>query len=106
MSVWCGDDVMKSMVALACAGWLNVPGAHPPNVAPLALGMTPWDVSQALGVPLAPVYSRGRSDVFYAVLPSGIPGFYRVDGRIYLQFRRGCLTGWTNDWRRPPRGLL
>lgn len=97
---------MKSLVALACAGWLNVPGAHPPNVTPLAFGMTPPDVSQALGVPLAPAYRRGRSEVFYAVLPSGIPGFYHVDGRIYLQFRRGCLTGWKNDWRRPPRGLF
>ncbi len=96
---------MKSVVALACAGWLSVPGAHPPNVAPLAFGMTPQDASHALGVPLAPVYSRGRSDVFYAVYSPKIPGFYHVDGRIYLQFRRGCLTGWKKDWRRPA-GIL
>ena len=97
---------MKSVVALACAGWLAVPGAHPSNVAPLAFGMTPQDAAQALGVPLTPVSVRGSSEIFYAVYSASIPGFYHVDGRIFLQFRRGCLTGWKKDWRRPPRGLL
>ena len=91
---------MKSVVALACAGWLAVPGAHPPNIAPLAFGMTPQDAAAALGVTLTPVYGRAGSEVFYAVYPASIPGFYSVDGRIYLQFRRGCLTGWKKDWRR------
>ena len=46
------------------------------------------------------------NEVFVVTRPARVPGFYRVDRRIYLQFRRGCLTGWKNDWRRPPRGLL
>jgi hypothetical protein len=43
---------MKSLVALACAGWLTVPGADPPSVAPLAFGMTPQDVANVLHAPL------------------------------------------------------
>lgn len=97
---------MKSLVALACAGWLAVPGADPPSVAPLAFGMTPQDVASALGAPLTYLHGGPRSEVFYAALPASTPGFYRVDRRIFLQFRNGCLTGWKNDWRRPPRGLF
>jgi len=97
---------MKTVAALACAGWLAVPGAHPPNVLPLAFGMTPRDAAAALGVPLTLVSRRRGSEIFYAVYPTRMPGFYFVDGRIYLQFRNGCLSGWKKDWRRPPAGLL
>jgi hypothetical protein len=27
-----------------------------------------------------------------------IPGFYPVDKGVALQFRRGHLTGWKQDW--------
>jgi hypothetical protein len=97
---------MKSLVALACAGWLAVPGADPPSVAPLAFGMTPQDAATALGAPLTYHHGRPGSEVFAATYPAAIPGFYRVDTRIFLQFRRGCLTGWKRDWSRPPRGLF
>jgi hypothetical protein len=97
---------MKSLIALTCAGWLAVPGANPPNVAPLAFGMTPQDAANALGTELTYDHGRPGSEVFSAMYSAGVPGFYRVDTRIFLQFRRGCLTGWKKDWRRPPRGLF
>jgi hypothetical protein len=31
-----------------------------------------------------------------------VPGFYPVDTRIVLQFRRGRLTGWRRDWQMRP----
>ena len=93
---------MKSLVALACAGWLTVPGADPPSVAPLAFGMTPQDVANVLHAPLTYHHGPPGSEVFYATRPARTPGFVRVDRRIYLQFRHGCLTGWKNDWRRAP----
>ena len=31
-----------------------------------------------------------------------MPGFYPVDTRIVLQFRRGRLTGWRRDWQMRP----
>jgi hypothetical protein len=73
--------------------------AHASNIWPLAFGMTPQDVADALGSPL--VYVRGRpgSEIFVTARDAGIPSFYRGSERIYLQFRRGRLTGWKNDWR-------
>src|ERR1700682_2364476 len=99
-------EVMKTLVALACAGWLTVPIADPPSVLPLAFGMTPQDAASVLGAPRTYDHGRPGNEVFVVTRPPRVPGFYRVDRRIYLQFRRGCLTGWKNDWRRPPRGLL
>jgi len=94
---------MKTLVALACAGWLTVPNADPPSTWPLAFGMTAQDVANVLGEPL--VYDHGRpgNEVFHVTVRTPVPGLYPVDKRIWLQFRRGCLTGWKNDWRRPPR---
>jgi hypothetical protein len=73
--------------------------AHASNIWPLAFGMTPQDVADALGSPL--VYVRGRpgSEIFVTARDAGIPSFYRGSERIYLQFRRGRLTGWKKDWR-------
>jgi hypothetical protein len=96
---------MKSIIALTCAGWLSAPAGLPSNVAPLAFGMTVQDVSEALRTPLTYVSGRPGSEIYSAVTPAGVPGFYRVDQRVYLQFRKGCLSGWKNDWRLQ-RGLL
>jgi hypothetical protein len=97
---------MKILVALACAGWLTVPHADPPNTLPLAFGMTPQDAAAALGAPLAYHHGGPGNEVFSAIVEAPVPGLFRVDRRIFLQFRRGCLTGWKNDWRRTPRGFL
>jgi hypothetical protein len=69
----------------------------PPNI-PLTFGMTPEQVSQTLGVPL--LYVRGRpGDELLLALPNvkGAALASRSDG-LYLQFRKGRLSGWKGDW--------
>jgi hypothetical protein len=69
----------------------------PPNI-PLSFGMSPEQASVALGVQLH--YVRGRpGDELLLAVPNvkGATLSYRSDG-LYLQFRRGKLTGWKGDW--------
>lgn len=98
---------MTRVIALVCAAWLTACATPPttaPNTAPLEFGMTPAAASAALGAPLVPVAGRPGSDIFFASLPAGTPGILtRVDGLIYLQFRKGRLTGWKKDWHIPPQ---
>ena len=66
--------------------------------APLSFGMSADEASVALGVPLS--YVRGRpGDELLLALPNvkGNALAIRSDG-LYLQFRRGRLTGWKGDW--------
>ena len=72
--------------------------------APLSFGMSPDEVSAVLGVPLS--YVRGsRGNELLLALPNvkGSALTIRSDG-LYLQFRRGRLSGWKGDWgtARPP----
>jgi len=72
--------------------------ARPPNSVPLTFGMNADQASAALGVPLA--YIRGRpGDELLLAIPNvkGSALSSRSDG-LYLQFRRGRLTGWKGDW--------
>jgi hypothetical protein len=77
-----------------------IPGtvdAQQPSV-PLMFGMNADQVSQALGVPL--FYVRGRpGNELLVALPNvkGATLASRSDG-LYLQFRRGKLSGWKGDW--------
>jgi hypothetical protein len=69
-----------------------------PNRVPLSFGMNAEQASFALGVPL--IYVRGRpGDELLLALPNvkGMTLASRSDG-LYLQFRRGRLTGWKGDW--------
>ncbi len=75
------------------------------NLAPLAFGMTPQDAAIALSASLDYVRGRPGSEVFVAGREAGVPGFYPVGERLYLQFRRGRLTGWKTD-RGLRRGWL
>ncbi len=73
------------------------------NSTPLTFGMTSDQASEALGVQL--VYVRGRpGEEMYLALPN-VKGSALSDRRdgLYLQFRRGKLTGWKGDWgsKRP-----
>jgi hypothetical protein len=75
-----------------------------PTGAPLMFGMSEDEASAALGVPLS--YVRGsRGNELLLALPNvkGSALTIRSDG-LYLQFRRGRLTGWKGDWgtARPP----
>ena len=69
-----------------------------PNNTPLSFGMNAEDVSQALGVTLNYVRGRPGNELFLA-LPNvkGAALSDRNDG-LYLQFRRGRLSGWKGDW--------
>ncbi len=75
-----------------------------PAGAPLMFGMSADEASAALGVPLS--YVRGsRGNELLLALPNvkGSALTIRSDG-LYLQFRRGRLTGWKGDWgtAKPP----
>ena len=89
---------MKTVVALTCT-LLAPPAGLPSNVTPLAFGMTPQQVESTLSAPLSLVTGRRDSEIYAVTVPAHIRAFYRVDRTIFLKFRRGCLTGWKNDWR-------
>jgi len=85
-------------VAAATKAQPAVPGT------PLMFGMGADEASAALGVPLS--YVRGsRGNELLLALPNvkGSALTIRSDG-LYLQFRRGRLTGWKGDWgtAKPP----
>jgi hypothetical protein len=85
--------------------WFAVCNAGVPpgsNTQPLVFGMSAQAAADALGVPLVRVPGR-RSEVYAATRPAGVPGIYPVDETMFLQFRRGRLTGWKSDWRMRPR---
>jgi hypothetical protein len=82
------------LLTLAIPG---IAGAQQPSV-PLTFGMNADQVSQALGVPLFHVRGRPGNELLVA-LPNvkGATLASRSDG-LYLQFRRGKLSGWKGDW--------
>jgi hypothetical protein len=70
----------------------------PPNGVPLGFGMTVDQASQVLGVPLNYIRGQPGNELFLAI-PNvkGSALSVRSDG-LYLQFRKGHLTGWKGDW--------
>ena len=97
------DRLIGKLTLIAAALILSGAAAHaqqvltPPNIA-LSFGMKADEVSRTLGVQLQYVRGRpgdelllARPDVKGAALAS------RSDG-LYLQFRRGRLSGWKGDW--------
>ena len=71
----------------------------PPNATlPLTYGMSADQASQSLGVPLQYVRGTTGNELLLAV-PNikGAALAIRSDG-LYLQFRKGKLTGWKGDW--------
>jgi hypothetical protein len=92
---------MRRVVPSLCVCWLAwcaTGASNPLNTAPLAFGMTPQEAATALGMPLTHLSGRRGSEIYYALGPEGIPGFYPTDTALALQFRRGRLTGWKRDW--------
>lgn len=71
------------------------------NTAPLAFGMTIAQVAQSLGVPLYRVERRSGGEVMLAVREAGGSALWPRRERLYLQFRRGRLSGWKGDWGAP-----
>jgi hypothetical protein len=70
------------------------------NTIPLAFGMTQGDAAAALGTPLSYVSGRPDHEVLLAIRNTGGSGFFPRRNRLYLQFRKGVLTGWKGDWDR------
>ena len=93
---------MRRILTAICVCWLGFCAARENNIAPLAFGMTPAEVSAALGAPLAYVWGRPGSELFVAQYAVRIGTWTNADERVTLQFRRGRLTGWKHDWRTAP----
>jgi len=69
---------------------------------PFLFGMTPEQVEQLVQAPLIYLSGARGSERYMVERMSTVPGWYPVDTRIILQFRRGRLTGWRRDWQMRP----
>lgn len=82
-----------------CTGLARAQQVSVPNNAPLFFGMSVEQVSLVLGTTLNYVGGRPGDEVYLALRNvKGSALSDRTDG-LYLQFRRGKLTGWKGDWR-------
>ena len=68
------------------------------NLTPLAFGMTMDETSRALGQPLQLVSGRPGHEIYLALRNLGGSGLISHHDRLFLQFRRGRLTGWKEDY--------
>jgi len=69
---------------------------------PLLFGMTRDEVARLVDAPLIYLSGPPGSERYMVERMSTVPGWYPVDARIILQFRRGRLTGWRRDWQMRP----
>ena len=68
------------------------------NITPLVFGMDVSDASRALGEPLSYIRGRAGDEIYLAVRNLGGSGLLNHHDRLFLQFRKGRLTGWKGDW--------
>lgn len=68
------------------------------NHVPLAFGMNPAEAAYALRTALTYVSGRRGNEIYLAVSDFGGSLFFPRRDHLYLQFRRGRLTGWKGDW--------
>lgn len=68
------------------------------NHVPLVFGMNPAEAADALRTPLTYVRGRRGNEIYLAVRDIGGSLFFPRRDHLYLQFRRGQLTGWKGDW--------
>jgi hypothetical protein len=96
LTVWIAPATAQQRVPVAAA---HVPfTATLSNNTPLAFGMGAEDATRALGTPLNYVSGRPGDEIFLAFRTVGGSGFFPRNDRLYLQFRKGRLTGWKGDW--------
>lgn len=101
---------MRRLILIACAWWLGACAAQAGQTKyqaksyndPLAFGMTPEEVALVVEAPLIYLSGSRGSERYLVERRATVPGFYPVDARIVLQFRRGHLTGWRRDWQMRP----
>jgi hypothetical protein len=67
-----------------------------PNT-PLVFGMDVDDVSRVLGQPLRYVSGRPGNEIYLAVRDTSSNRVFHRRDLLYLQFRKGRLTGWKGD---------
>jgi hypothetical protein len=68
------------------------------NTTPLAFGMEADDAARALGTPLQYVNGKPGDEIYLTFRHIGGSGLFPRNDRLYLQFRKGRLTGWKGDW--------
>ncbi len=68
------------------------------NATPLVFGMPADAAAQALGVPLTYLKGRPCDEIYLAIRDIGGSGLFPRKDRLFLQFRKGRLTGWKGDW--------
>lgn len=86
--------------------WAAYCGPYDTNTWPLAFGMTPQQASAALGVPLTHSSGPPGAEILLARGWAGVPGRFPVDATLALQFRRGRLTGWKENWNLPKPWII
>ena len=70
------------------------------NNIPLAFGMSVEQTSQALGQPLQHVSGPPGNEIYLALRNLAGSGLIDHHDRLFLQFRRGRLVGWKEDYGR------
>src|ERR1700730_9629825 len=85
---------------LAPAGGSNAPPftATLSNNTPLVFGMDAEAAARALGTPLNYISGRPGDETLLAFRNVGGGGLSSPTGRVYLQFRKGRLSGWKGYW--------
>jgi hypothetical protein len=68
------------------------------NTTPLVFGMHADAAARALGVPLTYLRGRPGEEVYLAMYDLNGRDFFPRKGKLFLQFRKGRLTGWKGDW--------
>lgn len=86
-------DASRQVIALPFTATLS-------NTKPLVFGMDPADAARALGTPLNYVSGRPGDEIFLSFRSQGGGGLFPRRDRLYMQFRKGRLTGWKGDWGR------
>ena len=91
---------MRRFFTAFCVWWLALGCARVPSDL-LRFGMTPEEAASAYGGNLVLVRAGRDSEIYVMQRPAAIPGVYPpwVNERLFLQFRKGSLTGWTNEWQ-------
>jgi hypothetical protein len=96
-------SVWTSVWLLGAFGAQAGPARYPQtNNDPLTFGLTKDEVARLVEAPLIYLSGARGSERYLVQRLASVPGFYPVDTRIVLQFRRNRLTGWRRDWQMRP----
>jgi hypothetical protein len=100
-----GIGIALGSLLSPCHAQTPAPGEPPftstlSNNFPLAFGMDEATTAAALGTPLTYVSGKPGNEVFMVIRKVNGNGFTFRDDPLYLQFRKGRLTGWKGDWDR------